>query len=254
MSRDPILRIYMLTFIGIGLSAYMFRTVLGRFFVRRYSYFVSNVKNLTQSIVEVELTPESGAAFTYLPGQFVFISFAQAGLTETHPFSLSSASHDRLALTAKVLGDFTDKLTNVAVGSGAKIEGPFGRFSFFIHHNRKQIWVAGGIGITPFVSMSRILTPGFSVDLYYTISDKNEAVYFEELTHIAGQNPGFRVFLWPTHEKGRLTAQTVKETSTFSDQDIFICGPPQMMYSLKQQFRKLGISTRHIHTEEFQML
>ncbi|MEK7166029.1 MAG: FAD-binding oxidoreductase, partial [Patescibacteria group bacterium] len=253
ISRDPLLRIYMFSFMGIGIIAYLFRTVLGRFFVRRFPYIVSSVRKLRDNVVEISLTPNSQKKFDYLPGQFIFVSFSQP-LSEVHPFSLSSAPGGNLIFAAKVLGDYTNKLATVPLGSEASVEGPFGRFSYFVHHNQKQVWIAGGIGITPFVSMARSLNPRISVDLYYTVSDNAEAAYMEELTRIAGLNPGLRVFLWATHQKGRLTGQIIKDTSLLDNQDIFICGPPQMMYSLKQQLRKLGMSGRHIHTEEFQML
>jgi len=88
------------------------------------------------------------------PGQFVFISFNQESLSESHPFPISSGPDENLLrITIKNLGDYTKTLTEkLQKGTIAKIEGPYGVFSYKNTPNENQIWIAGGIGITPFVS------------------------------------------------------------------------------------------------------
>lgn len=254
ISRDPFLRVYMLAFIGIGLASFIYRTLLGRTLVRRYHYEVTSVRRHTATVVEIELAPLTGKTMHYLPGQFVFISFPGTKLSETHPFSINSAPSENLKLTAKVLGDWTGELTHVAPHTEALVEGPFGRFSYFFYDNTEQIWIAGGIGITPFVSMARAFSPEHHVDLYYCVHTPEEAVYLEELKSLALIHRNLRVIPWVSATQGRLAVDEIVKTSgDIHKKDIYICGPPAMMHSLRQKLQEWGLKNAQVHTEEFEM-
>ena len=97
----------------------------------------------------------AGRPMAFLPGQFVFVDFHQDGISaETHPFSIASTpGQTTLEVVVRSLGDYTSRLMGLKPGAMARVEGPFGRFTYHRHRNRDQIWIAGGIGITPFMSM-----------------------------------------------------------------------------------------------------
>lgn len=258
ISSDPWLRIYMLILIGLGMANYIYRTLLGKYLVPRLTYRVSEIKILNDDTVEIDLVPVK-RQLHFVPGQFVFVSFDHTpGVSaETHPFSVSSAPNDgTLSLSIKYLGDWTRKLPHLKLGTQVYIEGAYGKFSYAFYQNPRQVWIAGGIGVTPFVSMAKSLVrPDHEIDLYYSVSQPLEAVYLTDLTSITQTLKGFRVYLWVTKEKGRLTAETVQKNSgDLKDKDIFICGPLPMMRSLKLQFRRLGLPITRLHTEEFNML
>jgi predicted ferric reductase len=159
-------------------------------------------------------------------------------------------------LTVKTLGDYTAWLPNVPVGTTVRVEGPYGRFSFLYEKNTSYIWIGGGIGITPFVSMAYALDRGScQADVYYATTTSEEAVYMPALEALVAGNPDLKVIPWYSKEQGRLTAEAVFKTSKdIQSRDIFICGPPPMMHSLVKQFRDHGIASNHIHSEEFGML
>src|SRR5207245_678640 len=101
----------LLAIMGAGALAFVYRSILGHFIVRRSCYQIEQVNRLGLSAVELVLTP-LGAALTFRPGQFVFVAIVDDLLPrEAHPFSITSAPSDtRLRLVVKALGDYTARL------------------------------------------------------------------------------------------------------------------------------------------------
>ncbi len=244
---------YMLALAGIGSVSFVYRTLLGRLLVKRFEYIVADVRQISGGIIEISMEPIKKAV-TFLPGQFIFVGFHNGNVSnESHPFSISSPPSDRkLRVSIKPLGDYTEQLKNLKKGAIAKIEGPFGKFSFSGCRNKSQIWIAGGIGITPYLSMARGLEGGYKIDLYYCSKNVEDAAFLNELNEIAARDSNFRVINYCSEKSGRLTAETVKQTSGLRGRDIFMCGPPVMMKGMRKDFIGLGVSPGMIHMEEFQ--
>lgn len=156
-SSTPLL-VFFAVLTAVALSAFAYRSFLARFLARRHRYAVARVNRLDQSVVEIRLEPV-GRAMSFLPGQFVFVSFrADAVGREPHPFSIASSPRaSTLDFVVKALGDHTAALMTLPPGAFADIEGPYGAFSYLNVPNVRQIWIAGGIGVTPFLSMARSL-------------------------------------------------------------------------------------------------
>ncbi len=251
---NPRLKAYILILATVALSLHLYRTVLGRYLVKRYQYTVTAVRQLNTQVVEINLRPLK-QPLIHLPGQFLFISFLSPGFTETHPFSISSPSgKPTLTITPKASGDYTSRLPALPKNTPAIIEGPFGYFTYYRYENPKQTWIAGGIGITPFYSMAKSLKPGYYIDLYYTLTNQSEAVYVNELQHIAKEYPNFKLHYWFSQTQGHITAIAIQKANPeILNSDIFLCGPSAMMTALKKQFKQLGIKSYHIHSEEFKI-
>lgn len=257
ISRDPILRVYMLSLTAIGLIAYLYRTLLGRWLVPRLHYILTQVRQLKPDILELTLSPaDPDKTLDFKAGQFVFISFQGKNIDrETHPFSISSApAKTGFRLTVKSLGDYTRWLPQIPPNTPALVEGPFGRFATDFVLRRQYIWIAGGIGITPFVAMARnMVKNGFTADLYYCCKNPTEAVYLDELTRVATSGVGLRLTTWYSQTQGRLTSQTIARMSGLTAKDFFLCGPPPMMLTIKKQLKSAGVPGGRIHSEEFSM-
>lgn len=226
---------------------------------KSYKYTVTAVNKLTPKIIEVSLKPVNQEKMNFIAGQFVSITFEQAGLPkEFHPFSLASAPDDKqIRLGIKALGDYTTQLVNeLEVGATAEVRGPLGSFSYHKGRYKQQIWLAGGIGITPFLSMAEDLAKqggDYQVDLYYCIRNKEEAVYLSLLRRIEKQTQG-QVEIQPFYsaERGHINVDYIKQTSGgLKQKDIFICAPPQMMEELTKEFLVNGVSEKSIYWEKF---
>lgn len=252
------IRYYVFAIAILGIAAYSYRTLFWGLFVPKYTYKVSKVIHVTSDLIELLMQPVGKRLLDFIPGQFVFVTFVGKGIDgETHPFSISTPPmKEGFRLTIKTLGDYTAWLSNIPVGTKVLVEGPYGRFSYAYEKNRSDIWIGGGIGITPFVSMAYSIDPGeCKADVYYMTTTEAEAVYLPALTSLAAHNPDLKVIPWYSKVRGRLTANAIAETSgDLSAKDVFICGPPLMMHALTDQLIKMGVNRYRIHTEEFGMI
>jgi predicted ferric reductase len=254
------IRIYLIALVAIGLAAYVYRTLLPNIFVRHYVYLVHAVSEKSAGVVEVTLTPTT-KAINFQAGQFIFLSFQADGLSsEWHPFTIVSPPNpNTLDVAIKSLGGYTETMTRLLphlVGMSVLVEGAYGRFSFRNFHNANQVWIAGGIGITPFLSMAQKLGDGpFNIDLYYSVRSEAELIDLDKLMYAQQNQPGkvFRVFPFVTEKYNRrLSADLIAATTgDLTQRDFLICGPTPMMNSMKDQLVKMGVKKYKIHSEEF---
>jgi predicted ferric reductase len=237
----------------IGLAAYLYTEVFSRFLNKSLPYRVSAVRRLNGNTAEVSLSP-GGQRLAHRPGQFLFVRFpGDRVLDESHPFTISSAPGEPdLRLSIKASGDFTRYLhQNLSEGDEALVEGAYGLFQYQ-QGGQKQIWIAGGIGITPFLSFIRHGNIDREVDFYYTVRTREEALFLDEIKAASEQNPGFRSFVRFSIEAGSLSVEEVaKNAGDVRERDVYMCGPFGMVQAFAEKFRRLGVPVEKIHYEEF---
>jgi predicted ferric reductase len=188
-------------------------------------------------------------------GQFAFVTLdPQEG---AHPFTISSAWHDdgRLSFLVKGIGDYTRTLPdNVKIGDLVSVEGPYGRFDFSGSRPR-QIWVAGGIGITPFIARLQALAlrpDGKSIDLFYCTSEPDEGFIDKVRRHAERANVRLHVLV--SARDGRLNAERLCQTvPQWPTADIWFCGPAGFGQALREGLKARGLDTEHFHQELFEM-
>ena len=235
--------------------------MLGSVLVRRRKYRVAAVNRIDEFVTEVVMEPRD-RPLTYTPGQFLFVNFREPFSeqfppflrNQFHPFSITSAPDEpRLRITVKAVGEYTRALRTLEPGTAAVAEGPYGSFSSRHLPNDRQVWVAGGIGVTPFLSMARSLNGDApAVDFYYCVEHEPEAHFLDEIHSIARQRENFRVAVVPRDREGFLTAERfAAENEDLTSVDVLICGPPAMIESLRSQLDAYGLPGSQIHAEEF---
>ncbi|MCX7934332.1 MAG: ferric reductase-like transmembrane domain-containing protein, partial [Planctomycetota bacterium] len=119
---------------------------------------IAAVRREAVDVTRIALLAEAGARFSHLPGQFAFFSLRAPGFpAEEHPFTIASAPtpDGGIEIAAKALGDYTKRLPEVQAGWQAVVDGPYGRFSYLVDNPAALLFIAGGVGITPIMSMLR---------------------------------------------------------------------------------------------------
>jgi predicted ferric reductase len=251
---STLLRFTYLTVGGIGIAAYAYRELFARFFVPIHEYTVADVRRPNDTTLQISLEPARDP-LAFDPGQFVFLAFGGAAGWQRHPFSVASApAQPRLEVAIKAVGDYTHDLHDtLRPGTPAKAAGPFGGFDYR-HGGQDQIWIAGGIGITPFMSWIRSLESTFDrhVDFYYSVAREADALYLDEIDAAGEQHQTIHSHIVYTDRDELLTArQAVGERLRSADVWIYMCGPPRMTAALASDLRGLGIPASHVRWEHF---
>lgn len=260
ISRNNLLKYYMLILAACGFASYLYRTVFSLYKNKEHKYQLSGISKINDDVIELNLKPLEGG-IKFLPGQFIFIRFEGEGqISESHPFSISSRNTNTgdLSVAVKVLGDYTSILESTKIGAACFLEGPFGVFSYKKVQSKKQIWMAGGIGITPFLGMARQIDfekdGEYKIDLFYSVKDQKETAFAEELKNIADRNKNLKFHLHFSDKFGYITADAVlKKAGNSKETEIFLCGPGGFMQSLRSQFVNLGFDNKKIYSEEFSL-
>jgi predicted ferric reductase len=138
----------------------------------------------------------------------------------------------------------------------AVIGGPFGRFSH-AKGTPRQLWIAGGIGVTPFLSWLRGLGEHpvrGPVDFFYSSSDAGMP-YAAEIRELAARSDLVRVHIHDSRQ-GHLTAEWILAEAHGAAQhpgqlSVFLCGPAGMIQALHSGFRRRGVPGGHIYREHF---
>ena len=254
LRESVLLRVAFLIVGAAGTIAYLYRELLARYVVPLYDYTVAEIRRPNKTTLEVTLTPVH-KQLTFAPGQFVFLALGGSGGWQRHPFSVSSPPSDpHLQLTIKASGDYTrDLYDQLRPGIPAKLAGPFGGFDYR-QGGHDQIWIAGGIGVTPFLSWIRSIDGRFDrqVDFFYSVAHAEDAVDLDEIRAVADQHPSLRVHLVCADTDGKLTPDAVMhDTSRGLSPWVYMCGPPPMMHAFSAGFRKLGVPAGRIRWEQF---
>ena len=252
--------------IAAGLFFLMWLWIRTGWLWRSRSYAVARVEPVGVDCTCVELTPLDPSVFGYAPGQFAFVSFRSKHVNgENHPFTLSSAPSrpGALQFTIRASGDWTRTAAHLSRGDQARIQGPFGRFGhLFTTPGREMILIAGGIGITPMLSMLRFMADHRDprpVTLIWANRSPERVVYAAEMDTLSDKLKGLRIIHMYTTDtkagerKKRLDREALQRLIDPNSRDsaVFICGPLKMMIQLKADLKALGFPARSIFTEVF---
>jgi predicted ferric reductase len=251
ISQLPIVRTYVFGMAFLGVVAWLYRVFLYRAVNPSRPYEITTVKKHGGTVLDLRMSPVN-KPMRFAAGQFAFVSFTRINPQEAHPFTIASnPDEEGLRVAIKASGDFTENLQNeVKVGDPVQVEGPYGHFTLRTSLSEKQVWVAGGIGITPFLALARSLQePERQVALYWSVRTLEEAFFDDELRKLAERTPGLSYCLWQSNKDGRLTAKSIPEVRDASD--VYICGPEALRDSLTGQLRAVGVKQKSIHSEEF---
>ncbi|MBI4097773.1 MAG: FAD-dependent oxidoreductase [Candidatus Levybacteria bacterium] len=207
--------------------------------------------------------------FDFKPGQYLRINLDIGNPDErgsSRYFTISSSPTDQefLTITTRIIrSSFKLKLNSLKSGDMVRAFGPLGYFNLDIKSRRPKIFLAGGMGVTPYHSIIRYLDKkkiSVEVTLIASFSIKKEAVFYDELKKIESQNPAVRVIytltkdnnLYPKFVNGRIDEKMIKKyVQDYKRGDFFIVGPQTFETAMLELVKGIGISEENIFTENF---
>lgn len=213
----------------------------------------------TYEVAEITCKLE-GPWQTHQPGQFAFITFGK--FEGAHPFTIASADRGDQTITffIKALGDFTRRIAQrIEAGQSVTIEGPYGRFQLDRHNpKRSQIWVAGGVGVTPFLawleSLQNTPTQSPEADLHYCTRNRDNDHFIGQLQGLCENLPGVRLHVHSAEHGDMLTAESLTPAHTKAQNaEVWFCGPRGLADVLKRGLRESGITGLRFHQEAFEL-
>ena len=253
----------------LGFVTWLYSRGIRRHLLARRAFRVQSVNLEAPRVWTVTLETPAGHPFCFSPGQFQFLRLVDSRLPgEEHPFSIASSPTrgNRISLTIKACGNFTALVDRIRVGDLATVHGPFGRFSCDLHPDEGHlVFVAGGVGITPLMSMLRAMHDRGEkrqVTLIYASHALDDVLFIPELVAMeAGRCPALKVVYvlaqppsWWCGETGRVDAHRLDAwCGGLEDKAFYLCCPPRMTADLVRGLRHRRISPRRIHCDYFSL-
>lgn len=253
------MRYYWWALIGIWALVVFYRIGLW-FYVRSRPYRIAEVRKENHDITSLFF---DGPQIQYRPGQFMLVNVTINGrVSQAHPYTLSSSpTQEQPRISAKAIGDFSASLADAEEGASAFISAPFGEFTFLNHNPKSIVYLAGGIGITPFMSHLRYMRDkklSIPVTLIWCNKSAKDIAFATELEELGKSLESFAVIHvmsadpeWQG-ETGFLTRDIVERRCSIDEEThVYLCGPPPMMSSASQILAQMGVPRRRVHQERF---
>ena len=231
---------------------------------------VASISRETDTVRTFRLAPPDGGSipFVFKAGQFLNLSLEVDGRRVSRSYTIASppTRDDYIELTIKRedRGLVSHFLHDTArVGQLIACTAPAGRFSFEPESSDAVLLIAGGVGITPLMSILRDLTdrgwPGM-IDLVFSVRSPADVIFRDELRDLANRHPNLRVHLTATRDfpngwtgfRGRITGAMLRQCVPDAVRlPAFVCGPNAMADAVRDELIALGLPKDRIHVESF---
>lgn len=227
---------FLTSFIALSASLYMILIYQRTAFNHKGTIVSQTMVN--DQVIEIKVKMDQ--PYHFIPGQFAFMKiYGQKIPKEPHPFSISGYDGVHIYFTIKMLGDYTSQLyKNLNTPADIRLSKAYGDMTF--KSNKKQLWIVGGIGITPFLGYLRSQVDiDKNIHLIHSVKTLEESIHLDQLNILSKENPSFTFTLHDVFKKGFIK---VDDLSIKNDNIIYMCGPRHMVMSIKK-----NIKAKHPH-------
>jgi predicted ferric reductase len=265
----------------IGSMLALFAVVLAIVFGHRWvwrpvydpstEFVVRDIRHENPTVSTLVLAPRAdggrpATTWAFAPGQFAWIRCGRSVMAQEHPFTIASSAHSEdTEFTIRHAGDFTRAIHRLPLGASVWVDGPHGAFTNDVEETSAGfVLIAGGVGITPMMSMVR--TAAHRLDprpyrLVVVASAPQDLLFRSELARLRRiidlevtevlRRP---VEGWSGPTGGvdvGLLSVVIGDSRSPSEVDYFICGPPALVTDAVDALDQFGASPTRIHTEQF---
>ena len=229
--------------------------------VSTYPGKIASVEQLSSSTIRLSIALDDPASLSFLPGQYVNVQIPDSTLTRAYSFSSKPGSSVVSFVVRNVPGGRMSEFLTKDAGAGQAISfaGPCG--SFYLRPGvRPALFLAGGTGIAPFLSMLDVLAASGTkhpIRMVFGVTNDIDLVAIEQLDAIKKALPGFEYrtcVAAPESEhqrKGYVTQHVDAEWLNGGDVDLYLCGPVAMVEAVRGWLGGLGVTPANFHFEKF---
>lgn len=226
--------------------------------VKKYPSEVVTIRNQIEGIFTIEFASLKGV-YKFYPGQFLHLALDEydpsSNWPESRCFSMQTPpDSDKLKITFAIKGEFTKKMADtLQTGSRVTLKLPYGDLFTQLHDKAKSVFVAGGTGITPFLSLfahSSFETYNHP-KLYAGFRSKEMNIYGDELKIANSINPELNISAIYEDESGILNIKNILDECGI-ESTYFISGPPAMIKDFKDYLSYNGVTQDRIKTDDWE--
>jgi benzoate/toluate 1,2-dioxygenase reductase subunit len=225
----------------------------------QFTAVVGEVTTFADAAYELVLDIPAEAP-VFLPGQYVNIEVPGSGQRRSYSFSSAPGSRRMTFMIKQVPGGLMSGwLGSTAAGQPLQMTGPLG--SFYLRAvTRPLLFLAGGTGLAPFLSMLEVLAAQElkqPVHLIYGVTRDQDLVMVDRLADYARRIPGFTYATCvadpqTTHpQQGYVTQHMPPQVLHAGNVDVYLCGPPPMVDAVQKYFKAEGLAPASFHYEKF---
>lgn len=251
VSRYLPLRYWLILWNFIAILAFIYKRFIYYIARKRNNYVVKNIEQDKNYIVLTLAPTELKNMIIFKSGQFAFFSIGNNH--EEHPFSILEQNEGEIKIGTKIIGKFTLEMANLSAGAKVSVNGPFGMFSDSVNKAKEVVFISGGIGITPFLSMIKEAKDK-NITMIHTAKSGDSNLLVNIFINYSYYFPNFKFIHHLSDNLGRLNRDIVKGYANLSnDTYVYLCGPTSMMEFLSADLPKAGIKRKRIIFEDFKL-
>lgn len=234
-----------------------------------YKLNISAINNETSDTVSIsfEIPSELNDKFQFSAGQYLTLKADINGEDVRRAYSISSAPHEnewKVAIKKVENGKFSTYAQNLKVGDSLEVMAPMGNFTVKSDSAKNYVLFAAGSGITPIISIAKYIlkaNDNNKVTLFYGNKTANETIYKSELDELSSDR--FNVnYIFSREDtdnstfSGRIDETKIKALNSellkgAQIDDVYVCGPEDMIFATKDYYKSNGMNEKNIHFELF---
>lgn len=248
--------------LGVIYAVLVIYQLLFSYGIFKKKYRVEIVDREAKNVINIRMKPMGNKMILH-PGQYIYIQRKRS--LESHPFSISHFPEpvtDLVCIAPKAIGSFSAAVQDMSAGEVVYLDGPYGVFTSEVDTTTKPvIFIAGGIGMVPFMPSIDLLTFGMGKEttLFYGNNTQDEIAFFDELELAKQKTDKLKVVHVlrdeekPGFGKGFVTVDLMSKHLPLhvSKYEYFVCGPPPMIHAIEKDLIKAGVPKDSIHFELF---